>query len=85
MLHSCVKGIVFYGRQRIEKQLELGLSAQRVYQELKVECGFMGSYASGQRQTESASIGSLQTGRKTTKIVGSGLAGKIIGASRWTF
>ena len=36
-------------RQRIEKQLDLGLSAQRIYQDLKVECGFLGSYASVQR------------------------------------
>ncbi len=36
-------------RARIEKQLDLGLSAQRIYQDLKVECGFRGSYASVQR------------------------------------
>ena len=36
-------------RQRIEKQLDLGLSAQRIYQDLKVECGFRSSYASVQR------------------------------------
>ena len=36
-------------RQRIEKQLDLGLSAQRIYQDLKVECGFAGSYTSVQR------------------------------------
>ena len=36
-------------RQRIEKQLDSGLSAQRIYQDLKVECGFRGSYASVQR------------------------------------
>ncbi len=36
-------------RQRIEKQLDLGLSAQRIYQDLKVQCGFKGSYASVQR------------------------------------
>ena len=36
-------------RERIEKQLDLGLSAQRIYQDLKVECGFTGSYDSVQR------------------------------------
>ena len=36
-------------RQRIEKQLDLGLSAQRIYQDLKVERGFRSSYASVQR------------------------------------
>ena len=36
-------------RQRIEKQLDLGLSAQRIYQDLKVECRFVGSYARVQR------------------------------------
>ena len=35
-------------RQRIKKQLDLGLSAQRIYQDLKVECGFKGSYANVQ-------------------------------------
>ena len=36
-------------RQRIEKQLDLGLSVQRIYQDLKAECGFRSSYASVQR------------------------------------
>ena len=36
-------------RQRIEKQLDLGLSAQRIYQDLRVECRFNGSYSSVQR------------------------------------
>ena len=36
-------------RQRIEKQLDSGLSAQRIYQDQKVECGFKGSYVSVQR------------------------------------
>ena len=60
-------------RQRVEKQLDLGLSAQRIYQDLKVECGNIGSHASGQRQTEIASIGSLQASRRTTNSLGFGL------------